>query len=874
MEEQLLTLLADTQSTAAGPRKQAEQQLVQLYSNPAFPVSLCAIASHQSVPVNLRQSALLVLKAWVLSGWSPAIDEYGGEILANEATKDQVREALLRIATGDEEERKVRSAASYVVSKIASSDFPDQWPTLLPTLLHLIPTGTPTQSHGALKVLGDLVDDGLSDDQFFGVAADLIKVVYDAAMDDSKKSTLRALAVSVFRSSFGTLDMIKDSHREAVKAFADEALKAWMPYFVEMIKRPLPPAPREEDEANNGGPEEEWRGLIALKIQIVKTLMKIRDVFPALLSPQSPLLFSTVWQELTSLQGAYHQLYINDERQGSLVDADGLPYTLDFLAQEELDFIQACLRAPPVRAYLNAGLQSQPTAAGGPPQWLLEMMKLAVAYGQITTEEEGLWEIDVNLFLSEETSVTANCTARIACGDLLITLGTWLKMRVAEQLLVYAETVFSSGQSTWKEKEAVLYLFNQLLGDFYEVDKTISDELANRVAEYVRYGMQQADTFLRARAYLVGGKLIKASGPGLHPVGASLMQQTLKTLTEDTSEVVRVACIRVLQDYLQALPSELNQSLQTTVIDALSHYFSALDPNELTESDELMVALAVTLRDAIALNTSICVASNSNALSLLFTIGSRAANNFQLTELVNETFEKIAGNIADTGTEGYARLCEIVLPSLTGAFDVGEMTGEGALSNLAIDLLATLADKGTKPLPPGFVAAVMPKLNRLLLSANEARLLRPGTEAVKDMLLHDPEQLFSWHDEAGKSGLEICLMIIDRLLQHGMNDNAVAEVGGLAAELVEKAGSERLGPYLFQLLQAVAIRLASAEEAAFIQSLILVFTRLSLISAKDVVDFLAQVQVGHGQENGLQVVMSKWLENSVIFSGYDEIRQK
>ncbi len=253
-------------------------------------------------------------------------------------------------------------------------------------------------------------------------------------------------AVSVFRASFGTLDMIKDSHREAVKAFADEALKAWLPYFVEMIKRPLPPPPREEDEANDGGPEEEWRRLIALKIQIVKTLMKIRDVFPALLSPQSPLLFSTVWQELTSLQSAYHQLYINDERQGSLVDADGLPYTLDFLAQEELDFIQACLRAPPVRAHLNAELQSQPGAPGGPPQWLLEMMKLAVAYGQITTEEEGLWEIDVNLFLSEETSVTANCTARIACGDLLITLGTWLKMRVAEQLLAYAETVFSSGQ--------------------------------------------------------------------------------------------------------------------------------------------------------------------------------------------------------------------------------------------------------------------------------------------------------------------------------------------------------------------------------------------------------------------------------------------
>ncbi len=151
-------------------------------------------------------------------------------------------------------------------------------------------------------------------------------------------------------------------------------------------------------------------------------------------------------------------------------------------------------------------------------------------------------------------------------------------------------------------------------------------------------------------------------------------------------------------------------------------------------------------------------------------------------------------------------------------------------------------------------------------------MLRPGTEAVKHMLAHDPQQFFDWHDEAGKSGLETCLILIDRLLQHGMDDHAVAEVGGLAAELVEKAGSERLGPYLFQLLRAVAIRLASAQEPAFIQSLILVFARLSLFNAKDVVDFLAQVQVGN--ENGLRVVVSKWLDNSIHFAGYDEIRQK
>lgn len=237
--------------------------------------------------------------------------------------------------------------------------------------------------------------------------------------------------------------MMKGSHGVAVKGFADEALQAWFPFFGDVMKTPLPPAPTEEEEAKDGGAEEEWRGLIALKIQVLKTLMKIRGVFPSLLSPQSPQLFTASWQELSASQAAYHQLYINDERQSRLVDADGLPYTMDFLVVEELEFMQACLRAPPVRKQLESELQSCHT---GPASWLTEIMKLAVAYGQITTEEEGLWEIDVNVFLSEETSVTANYTPRTACGDLLIKLGEWIKMRAVETAVAYTSTVFSNHQ--------------------------------------------------------------------------------------------------------------------------------------------------------------------------------------------------------------------------------------------------------------------------------------------------------------------------------------------------------------------------------------------------------------------------------------------
>lgn len=163
------------------------------------------------------------------------------------------------------------------------------------------------------------------------------------------------------------------------------------------------------------------------------------------------------------------------------------------------------------------------------------------------------------------------------------------------------------------------------------------------------------------------------------------MGQALHALANDSSEVVKVACIRALKDYLEALPQGIKEPLQRAVIAAISNFFSAQDPNELAESDELMVAIVETLRDTIALDTRICISPDAGALNLLFTVASRAPNNFQLTMLVNETFEEIASTVAGLGEDGYARLCEAVLPSLTGAFDVGAMTQENALTIVSTD---------------------------------------------------------------------------------------------------------------------------------------------------------------------------------------------
>lgn len=401
-----------------------------------------------------------------------------------------------------------------------------------------------------------------------------------------------------------------------------------------------------------------------------QVLMRVRAVFPAILSPQTPALFSAVWEELTSLLPAYQATYIEDEQEGRLEDADGLPYTLDFLVLEDLDFMQACLRAPPVRKQLER--------QGS--QWVSEVVQLAASYAQITTEEEGIWNFDLNIFLAEETSVTSNYTARTACGDLLIKVAEWLTEPTINALVSYMQSLHTSNAG-WRLQEAVLYALNQILGDWQDLDRQLNADAARATLDAVRRTTQQGDVFLRARSYLVAATLVERSGDALQSSQMELLQSNLHAIVNDPAEVVQVSAIRALQFYLQKLEPTATQPLQGTILNALSSWMSSKDLSDMDESDDLMITLLETLRDVVLLDTRACL--NGDGLNLILTIASHGAANLQLTSLAIETFDEICNTISALGSDVYMLLCQRTLPSLTGAFDIGNMTEENALTNVS-----------------------------------------------------------------------------------------------------------------------------------------------------------------------------------------------
>jgi hypothetical protein len=579
-------------------------------------------------------------------------------------------------------------------------------------------------------------------------------------------------------------------------------------------------------------------------------------------------LFQIVWEELSRTAVPYADLFIEGTAEGKLVDSDNLPCSLDALVLEEIDFLQITIKAPPVRAELSSQMK-QLGNAQHTVQWLQELIRVMVLYARIPREEEGLWEFDANLYLCETTSLTANYTPRSACAELAVrSLGEWLK-----QVPILAMLHFNQNAPTasWKEREALLYLLNQCLKDVDEVSGKLDPNMASTLLDQVSGFLQDPHVFLRAAAQLALGCFFKVAGDDYLSAGAAAFANTVNMASHDPSDVVKVACLSILSDYLDALPSNVTRPMQAAVIDVIAEFVGSHDlRDELEDADDVKAALIQTLRDAIMLDTS--AITETGAIDIFFTLASDGADNFQLSALLTEAFEGIVSSVASHGQDHYRRLCSKTIPSLTGAFDVASMTHESALTNLAAELVSALAEFGSEPLPAGFVSTIMPKLQRVLMEAVDAELVRPATLAVEHMLRKGTSQYVAWVDPQGKSSVEVTLTIINRLLNSpDVDENAGQEVGGLASLVVNKFGADKLGSHLMDLLRAVAIRLATADRIQFIQSLCMVFVGLTLAAPKEVVDFLAELNING--TNGLGVVLTKWLENSIHFAGFDEVRQ-
>lgn len=559
----------------------------------------------------------------------------------------------------------------------------------------------------------------------------------------------------------------------------------------------------------------------------------------------------------------YVEEFVQKGAEGRLVDVDSLPYSLDLYVLEQLDFIQSCLGNSTVKDHIG---QAGFGLAGSSP--FSQMVFTAIALSQIAGEDKTMWEIDLNVFLSEETSISANYTPRTASGDLILKLGECFPTQTVESLFDHTQRIFAStgGRSL---KESALHLWDQLLNEYAEMGRAIDESAATGLLSFVVVAIGSSDEenqFLRARGYSVAASLTKAMYPTIQDKVAELMEQSIRASTGDPSTIVQITALRAFQRYRDSVPLDMLRPFQASIITAIRAFLAKKSDDDPEDSQDALTELVETIRSTIGIKHAAVLDDTLHVPELLLSIAGSGVTNHHLLGIIRDTFAEIA----EGSPEIYLPLCNKLLPILTHMLDLDASGREHPLIALAMDILDALLLNGTSPLPQGLVATVMPRISRILLGSNENDLVQLGCSAMKEIVRLDNSQLLQWYDASGKSGLEISLFIIDRLLRPEFSEGAAMEVGGLAAEIVDKAG-DQIGPLLPDLLRAIAARLVSAIVPQFIQSLILVFARLVLKQASDVVNFLGGLVIG--DRNGLDVVMSSWLANTTYFTGYDEIRQ-
>ena len=273
METHVLDLLAGTLVSDTATIRKSEAGLANLHSSPDFPVALLNIASSSEVDLSKRKASLTTLKNYVSAVWSLGPAE--GQATLPDDVKQSVREQIFALSTAESGHadggNNIQALAANVVRAIANIDFPDAWPGLLQTVLHILQgQSSNAQVLGALRVTSELVEDGFTQVQFFDIGIGLVDALHHVAQNPNLKLNVRAMSLNVFRSCWDMLDSVKKEHEAVVQSFVASALGQWMPLFLETIKAELPQVPTEQDEQSKTQAYLQWKGLVTLKVQAVK----------------------------------------------------------------------------------------------------------------------------------------------------------------------------------------------------------------------------------------------------------------------------------------------------------------------------------------------------------------------------------------------------------------------------------------------------------------------------------------------------------------------------------------------------------------------------------------------------------------------------
>lgn len=188
----------------------------------------------------IRQMSALVLKKYVNQYWSAIFPQFVGPMTGADV-KAQIRTMLLQSL--GEPDSKIRIAIAFALSSIANSDWPNDFPELLPGLFAILSPEDENKDqnavHGAMRVLAEFVRSDIMEEQLLDLLRESMPVLLSVLRSPQTTFSTRTHCVKIFRTSSKTLYSMKDEHQAVVTQAMETVLPAWISALGEVLQKDL-----------------------------------------------------------------------------------------------------------------------------------------------------------------------------------------------------------------------------------------------------------------------------------------------------------------------------------------------------------------------------------------------------------------------------------------------------------------------------------------------------------------------------------------------------------------------------------------------------------------------------------------------------------
>ncbi|KAK7063933.1 ARM repeat-containing protein [Favolaschia claudopus] len=836
-------LLKATLDSNPNTRITAELKLSEYLTLPEAGLSLSSLVVAQDAEMPLRQSASIVLRKYVTERWSPFFQTFKGSAPPVE-TKNQIRQAVFHGLS--DPERQIRTLCAHTLSSIASSDWPDEYPDLLSSLIGLLSSGSTDSVHGAMQVFTEFIKSDLTEDQILPVLRDLLPVLLSILGAPEVHSPLtRARTVSVFRQCVAALYMVKGQHPQAVK----EAIASILPVWLEAFKVLLSTDPQ-ADIAN----AQNWDAL-AVRIQIFKALDVIHTSFPRALTPYLNTYLSISLSHLQSLYSPFSQYYLSTNESAPR-SSENEAIELPQLVCPIFDFVAAVTRGGKSKGWFEN-------------QNLLSLIVSTFNFLQMTTDDEETWANNPNDFVAQEEDQTQPYSVRVAGFDLLACLIDQTRAHTVAALQSSVHEIINASKQTreagrsdwWKPLEAGLAAIGsqadavqEYIEDEQDVGRAKPIDIELLLSDVVPSVLGLSEfPFLQGRGFVFASQYAE-----LLPVqmAGQYIEAAIHVIeTGDAGAPVKLSAVRAVHNFFQ-------NGDASTLAPFAPRIAKDLGPFLLVTSEETLSLVLETLSVVVGVDKGSWISPDIADSLVLATLEVWTKNNKDPIFISN--VDNILTALASSSANGiYQTVVKQALPNLCQAMS-GASLNESWITSSAIELVSSLVTGASEGnLGEGFVAVLAPSLFKCLAEAEDRDVLQNGISCLTLIIRKDCGQLISWSD-SGRSGIDCVLSVIAKSLEN-QDESGGLVIGDLIIHLLRRAGESVL-PVLPQLLQAMVTRMTTAKTATFLQSLVIPFAFLINNQRDTVLDLLESMNV-QGR-SGLDILIQTWCENAETFQGF------